>query len=217
MPKRKKWEQYTKEELQEMCSRSHSLTEFGKLMGYCSNGVKGISAAKEVIQKFNLDHSSIITYDNVIKGENPNKGKIDYSKFVKVDSANYNNRVKESIKKNLIQIRGHKCEQCGLSEWQEQPIALELHHIDGNRCNNELENLQLLCPNCHSQTSNYRGRGIIKQKVTDDELALAISTSTSIRQAVMKLGLADTVGGMYNRCYRIMAERDIHLLSKKDS
>lgn len=217
MPKKKKWEQYTKEELQEMCSRSHSLTEFGKLMGYCSNGVKGISAAKEVIQKFNLDHSSIITYDNVIKGENPNKGKIDYSKFIKSDIRKIGNRTKESIKKNLIQLRGHKCEKCGLSEWRNQPISLELHHIDGDRCNNELENLQLLCPNCHSQTPNYRGKGTIKQKVTDDELALALSTSTSVRQAVMKLGLADTVGGMYNRCYRIMAERDIHLLSKKDS
>lgn len=216
MPK-KKWEQYTKEELQEMCSRSHSLTEFGKLMGYCSNGVKGIGAAKEVIQKFNLDHSSIVTYDNVINGENPNKGKIDYSKFIKSDAHKIGNKAREAIKKNLIQLRGRKCEQCGLSEWQEKPIVLELHHIDGDRYNNELENLQLLCPNCHSQTSNYRGRGMIKQKVTDDELALALSTSTSIRQAVMKLGLADTVGGMYNRCYRIMAERNIHLLSKKDS
>lgn len=216
MPK-KKWEQYTKEELQEMCSKSHSLTEFGRLMGYANHGIKGISAAKEVIQKFDLDHSSIVTYDNVIKGENPNKGKIDYSKFKKTSGTNFSGSKKESIKKNLISLREHKCECCGLEQWQGKPIPLELHHIDGDRYNNELDNLQLLCPNCHSQTPNYRGKGIIKQKVTDDELALAISTSISIRQAVMKLGLADTVGGMYNRCYRIMAERNIHLLSKKDS
>lgn len=216
MPK-KKWEQYTKEELQDMCSRSHSLTEFGRLMGYCSHGIKGIGAAKEVIQKYNLDHSSIVTYDNVINGENPNKGKIDFSKFQKTTNINFSSSKKESIKKNLISLRGYKCECCGLEEWQGKLISLELHHIDGDRYNNELNNLQLLCPNCHSQTPNYRGKGTIKQKVTDDELALAISTSTSIRQAVMKLGLADTVGGMYNRCYRIMAERNIHLLSTTDS
>lgn len=216
MPK-KKWEQYTRDELQEMCSNSHSLTEFGRLMGYANRGIKGISAAKEVIQKFDLDYSSIVTYENVINGENPNKGKIDYSKFKKENSNKISGSKKDSIKKNLITLRGYKCECCGLEQWQDKPIPLELHHIDGDRYNNELDNLQLLCPNCHALTSNYRGKGTVKQKVTDDELALAISTSTSIRQAVMKLGLADTVGGMYNRCYRIMAERNISLLSKKDS
>jgi 5-methylcytosine-specific restriction endonuclease McrA len=33
-----------------------------------------------------------------------------------------------------------------------------LHHINGDRLDNRLENLQLLCPNCHSQTSTYSGR-----------------------------------------------------------
>jgi 5-methylcytosine-specific restriction endonuclease McrA len=37
-----------------------------------------------------------------------------------------------------------------------QPINLEVHHIDGDRTNNSLENLQLLCPNCHSYTTNFR-------------------------------------------------------------
>ena len=50
------------------------------------------------------------------------------------------------------------CEVCGLTEWLNKPIPLEIHHINGNNTDNRLENLQLLCPNCHALTNNYRGR-----------------------------------------------------------
>ena len=58
-------------------------------------------------------------------------------------------------KARLIRERGHRCEDCGVVEWKGQPIVLEMHHIDGDRENNAKENLQLLCPNCHSTTSNF--------------------------------------------------------------
>lgn len=56
------------------------------------------------------------------------------------------------------QQRGYGCETCGYTEWRGQPISLELHHIDGDYRNNKFDNLQLLCPNCHSQTDNYGAR-----------------------------------------------------------
>lgn len=59
-------------------------------------------------------------------------------------------------------IKQHVCEACGLNEWIGQPIPLELHHVDGNHKNNILSNLQLLCPNCHALTENYRGKNIGK-------------------------------------------------------
>ena len=52
-------------------------------------------------------------------------------------------------------IKEHKCECCGNTQWRGYPIPLELHHKDGNHFNNELNNLELLCPNCHAQTENY--------------------------------------------------------------
>src|SRR5699024_6178262 len=53
----------------------------------------------------------------------------------------------------------YKCEKCGnLGEWNGVPLSLQLHHIDGDISNNELENLVFLCPNCHSQTENYAYR-----------------------------------------------------------
>ena len=51
-----------------------------------------------------------------------------------------------------------KCEICNLETWNGQTIPLELHHVNGNNKDNSLENLQLLCPNCHALTSNYRNR-----------------------------------------------------------
>lgn len=54
----------------------------------------------------------------------------------------------------------HKCECCGLTEWLGNPIPLELHHIDGNNHNHNLDNLKLLCPNCHSMTDNFKSKNI---------------------------------------------------------
>ena len=68
------------------------------------------------------------------------------------------------VRKKLLQegYKDYQCERCGLSEWLGQPIPLELHHIDGNKNNNTLENFQLLCPNCHAFTDSYRGKNITK-------------------------------------------------------
>lgn len=52
-------------------------------------------------------------------------------------------------------LKENKCARCGISTWLGQPLMLELHHIDGNHYNNDLDNLEILCPNCHSLTETY--------------------------------------------------------------
>lgn len=59
------------------------------------------------------------------------------------------------IKAGLLQ---EACYECGLVEWRGKKLSLHLDHINGRKRDNRLENLRLLCPNCHSLTDTYGGR-----------------------------------------------------------
>ena len=63
----------------------------------------------------------------------------------------------------------YKCSICNLVEWNGKAISLQLDHINGQRKDNRIENLRLLCPNCHSQTDTFCGKNIkgIKRKSPD--------------------------------------------------
>jgi hypothetical protein len=65
-----------------------------------------------------------------------------------------------SLKRLLLDagLKREVCERCGLDKWRGRRLTIALHHLNGDPGDNRLENLQFLCPNCHSQTENYGGR-----------------------------------------------------------
>lgn len=69
-------------------------------------------------------------------------------------------RGRHNLKRRLLKegLLAARCGSCGIHEWRGQPLSLQLHHINGDRHDNRLENLALLCPNCHSQTNTWAGR-----------------------------------------------------------
>jgi 5-methylcytosine-specific restriction endonuclease McrA len=69
-------------------------------------------------------------------------------------------RSRFNLKLRLVKagLKPKLCEVCGIAAWNGQRISLALHHINGDRYDNRIENLQLLCPNCHSQTDTFAGR-----------------------------------------------------------
>ena len=63
------------------------------------------------------------------------------------------------MKRFLSKTKGYVCDDCGTGgNWNGKNLVLQLDHIDGNSDNNMLDNLRLLCPNCHTQTETWCGR-----------------------------------------------------------
>jgi DNA-binding transcriptional ArsR family regulator len=73
-------------------------------------------------------------------------------------------RGRNHIKLRLLAegLKTNKCEECGLTEWRGEPLSIALHHVNGDGQDNRLENLSLLCPNCHSQTPNFGVKNVAR-------------------------------------------------------
>ena len=115
---------------------------------------------------------------NVYKTNKPGKGIKNinpYEILYRLENSNYQisgKRIKDTLFK--LGIKEEKCEICNLKYWNGHIIPLELHHIDGNNLNNRLDNFQILCPNCHSLTENFRGRKEKEKEKKDNTTGLKI-------------------------------------------
>lgn len=139
------------------------------------NAVKESVSIRQVLQKLNLkaaggNYNSI---RSLIKNLEIDTTHFTGQLWSKGRKLGYKRPISDYTEKGVL-IQSHKlrlmllnqrvflpqCSKCLLTTWLDQPIALELEHIDGNHDNNALSNLCLLCPNCHAQTPTYRGKNI---------------------------------------------------------
>ena len=122
---------------------------------------------KKVIQELNIDTSHFL-------GQSANKGKSPTNKrtreefLTEVLIKNGVRKCNQDIKKKLIEynIKQDICEVCGqVPLWNNKKLILQLDHIDGDNTNNEIVNLRIICPNCHTQTKTYAGRKTTKNNI----------------------------------------------------
>ena len=147
---------YTKELLAPIVSESRSFQQVLARLGLSLTGGNQ-SHIKKIISFHKLDTSHFTGQGWSAKRRAKNRKspaeyliEYDKSKGVSVDG----------IKKKMFRdaVKEKRCEECGGSLWGGIDIPLELHHLDGNKWNNRIENLKILCPNCHAITENYSGK-----------------------------------------------------------
>lgn len=153
---KRKW---TDEQFIEAVKNSFSYAEVIRQIGLKPAG-SNYDTVKRKIAELNLDVSHMT-------GQGWNQG--DRYKIIKPAQPIDEILIKNStfintnhLRQRLLKegIKKHQCECCNLTEWQGMPIALELHHKNAIKDDLRIENLELLCPNCHAFTDNYRGKNI---------------------------------------------------------
>lgn len=148
---------YTKELLEENVKNCYSISELCRKIGLKPVG-GNISTVRKKLDQFNVDYSHFTGQRWNTGFNNTNKTARYKLEDILQKNIKYSS---DSLRKRLINegIKESKCEQCGCTD-----VILELHHINGDHYDNRLENLQILCPNCHSKTENFRNRGFKKSE-----------------------------------------------------
>lgn len=145
----------TAEECAEAVKNSLSIAQVCKYLNIKPVG-GNYKTVHQMIEKYGLDTSHFTG-----KGWNVGNRYHSFGRSFKLEDILKENSTYQSFKLKLklfeSGIKERRCECCKFDTWNNLAIPLELHHKNGNNTDNRLENLQILCPNCHAQTKNYRG------------------------------------------------------------
>lgn len=116
---------------------------------------KRLGCKPETLESYLKKFGVLYSGNKGAKGKKSDPKRLDALEYAKKDYVS-----SHKLKLRLLEdgYKKYKCECCGLSEWLGKKIPLELDHIDGNHYNNDIQNLRILCSNCHSQTDTNSGK-----------------------------------------------------------
>lgn len=189
-------------EFKRIVEESYTYADICRKIGWKPQG-GNYKVVKKYIKELNLDTSHFTGYaTNICNRLNRDKEKNveDYlttNSYIKADRLKW--------KLFSTGLKKYRCEKCGRTHWEGEQISLQLHHINGDNTDNRLENLQILCPNCHSQTDNYCGAN-----------KASINNSKRYCRCCGK-EIEKTQTGLCNECYEMLVKSDegIKLLHSK--
>lgn len=146
---------YTKDQLEQAIKDNYSIANVCREVGIRPTG-GNYKTINQKIKEFGFD-TSHFTGQGWRKGSKiPIRKGLELSEILVEDKPYHSHRLKQRLIENGL--KQHKCENCNNENWMGKAIPLELEHCNGNNIDNRIENLKLLCPNCHAQTDHYRGR-----------------------------------------------------------
>jgi len=146
---------YSEQQLRDAVKINFSIRQVLKTLGLKEAG-GNYSNIKNKIKEYNIDNTHF-TGQKFLKGKTHNWSKKIPLEEILVEYNNYNShRLKlRLIKKEILK---NECSECSTLVWEKQQLSLHLDHINGINTDNRIENLRLLCPNCHSLTPTYCGK-----------------------------------------------------------
>lgn len=153
-----RFQQITDEEFTEVIENSEYMVDVLEKLGYQRTSGTMTKYVKERVERLGLDLSHFIGQKGTRGGGKSARYTLEE---ILVEDSFYTNR--PTLKRRLIKsgLLVYECAICKLKgTWQGKPLVLHLDHINGVHNDHRLENLRLLCPNCHTQTETYSGRNI---------------------------------------------------------
>lgn len=179
-----------KEYLQDIITNSTSVSEVLRKLGRADGGVN-----HRKLVKYLKEHPEINTETLVGRRiQRVNRKGVPLKKLSQVLVENSTgNSYKLKIRLIKEGVKEERCEVCNNTEWMGEPIPLDLHHINGNHFDNRLENLIIVCPNCHRLTDNWGNKNAsidlifkqIAEQTAEDKMKLLLEREEKRQQEIL--------------------------------